>query len=163
VLATDLLAELARRGGADRAEALARFVLLRPRRARRLRLDDRLLDAEAEAFAVVAAAAATARSHRAVPASPPGGGDGFPAGAEAPVRTLLIELDRAPAAVDRATRTADPACLVATLRSVATATMAAAPHVPAGDPLWPAVARVLDTLAQLVTTEPIPESQGRLP
>jgi hypothetical protein len=65
------------------------------------------------------------------------------------VRGLLVELDRAPAAVGRAVRTAEPSVVIAALRSLAGATVAAGPHLPATDPLWPVVRRAHDTLAHL--------------
>jgi asparaginyl-tRNA synthetase len=163
--AGDLLAELARvpapphgtgaggrPAGADPGHALLTFVMLRPRRTRRLRLDDERLAGEGDALSVVraagrAAAAASVSVTGVAAAADPDGG--VRPGRDAAVQTLAIELERVPGTIAHARRTADPSFVVAALRSLAGAVTAVAGQLPPGDPLWPVAADALDTLALL--------------
>jgi hypothetical protein len=137
------LSDLVQARSDEYAEALLAFILLRTERARHIQLDEGKLRVESAAFDSVL----TARGIAGTFTGPLGISAATPAGAEGDeraLRDLAIELDLLFPVAARAASGLEPALLTRYVRSLAAQALAARSHLPATDPLWPAIGRAID-------------------
>jgi hypothetical protein len=142
-------------GSPDRCDAYAELalamLLLRTEPSGHVRLDDARLQAECSMLGAIVTALALPEQlspSSQLPEPVPTRID-----SEGVLREVLADLDEFPRIAARAASHLDPSLVLRCVRSLAERTIAAAPHIPAGDPLWRAIATVMNLGFELLALD----------